>query len=179
MSNPYRFPHPNYKTNSPYHNIGLIRLDRNVEFNPNIRPACLSDSQEIPKDKALLVLGFTNYTITKAPSPSLIKIYLDYFTIDECKRNFMANISAHLENGIDDATQFCAGSDYPILMQDACPSDLGLPIELRHDKYFKMSKVVGVTSIRLNCPLFEALGIYTRVYPYLKWIEKIVWPQMI
>lgn len=175
-----RIPHPKYKNNSPYNNIALLRLDRNVEFNPNIRPACLSDSSELPKDISLLVTGFTNNEewLNKL-NPSLIKIYLDYFTRDDCLKTFMTNVSHHLKNGIDDSTQFCAGSNYPILLQDLCPGDLGLPIELQHSEYYKMSKVIGIASVSLECKMFESLGIYTRVFPYLKWIERIVWPEIV
>jgi Trypsin. len=46
--------HPDYKPPAKYNDIALLKLDRHVEFNEFIRPACLytSDTFEVTKTVA-------------------------------------------------------------------------------------------------------------------------------
>lgn len=48
------FRHPDYKPPAKYNDIALLKLDRRVEFNEFIRPACLytSNTFEFPKTLA-------------------------------------------------------------------------------------------------------------------------------
>lgn len=45
------FRNPDYKPPAKYNDIALLKLDRRVEFNEFIRPACLytSDTFQVPK----------------------------------------------------------------------------------------------------------------------------------
>lgn len=38
-----------------------------------------------------------------------------------------------------------------------------------------MNMVVGVTSFGINCGQKNRPGIYTKVFPFIQWIENIVW----
>lgn len=40
-----------------------------------------------------------------------------------------------------------------------------------------MYTIIGVTSFgNVNCGDLGMPGVYTRVFPYLDWIEEVVWP---
>lgn len=41
------FKHPDYVSTSKYNDIALLRLDKKVKFNNNIRPACLYNNEKI------------------------------------------------------------------------------------------------------------------------------------
>lgn len=49
--------HPYYSRADKYNDIGLLRLDRPVEFNPVVRPACL-DYNGIIKENSALATGW-------------------------------------------------------------------------------------------------------------------------
>jgi len=49
--------HPSYKTDQKYHDIAIIELKWEVEFAPNIFPACLNINESDEK-KELTVIGF-------------------------------------------------------------------------------------------------------------------------
>lgn len=91
--------------------------------------------------------------------------------------------------GIVEKTQLCAGSTYSI--DDTCPvfifhyfteiliffaffkGDSGGPIQL--NKYYLMADVHGITSFGNACGYKNSPSVYTRVLPYVEWIEEIVW----
>lgn len=54
--------------------------------------------------------------------------------------------------------------------------DSGGPISTYNPNVSCMYVIVGVTSFGKVCGSEGVPGIYTRVYPYLDWIENIVWP---
>lgn len=163
--------HPDYKSESHYNDIALLKLDRKIIFNEFIRPACL------PKTKESL---YTNLTSagwhyieflgmkTKQFSISL----LEYFNHTICNENYNFEDSK-LKNGILDEIQICAGSWFG--SQDSCFGETGGPLYLQHDELQKMSFVIGVASFGKNCEYKGSPGVYTRVYPYITWIESIVW----
>jgi len=47
------FRHPDYKPPAKYNDIALLKLDRPVEFNEFIRPACLYTSDTFEFDKTV------------------------------------------------------------------------------------------------------------------------------
>lgn len=46
----------------------------------------------------------------------------------------------------------------------------------RSRRDFPVYDIVGVTSYGAACGLLESPGVYAKVYSYLDWIEKVVWP---
>lgn len=52
-----RIKHPDYKSPVRYHDIALLRLDRSLELNPRVRPACLEVNSQIP-GKSAIASGF-------------------------------------------------------------------------------------------------------------------------
>lgn len=163
--------HPDYKTSSHYNDIALVKLERKIIFNEFIRPACL------PNRKETLYTKFTSsgwhsieFLGTKSKSFSITS--LEYFNHTICNENYKQEDSK-LENGISDEIQICAGSW--VGSQDSCFGETGGPLQLEHDEFYKMSYVIGVASFGRNCEFKGTPGVYTRVYPYISWIESIVW----
>jgi len=52
-----RIKHPNYKAPMRYHDIALFKLDRPLELNSRVRPACLEVNTQI-SDKSAIASGF-------------------------------------------------------------------------------------------------------------------------
>lgn len=48
-----------------------------------------------------------------------------------------------------------------------------------HKYHYCTYTIIAVTSFGKDClnSVDESIGAYTRVYPYLEWIESIVWPE--
>ena len=63
----------------------------------------------------------------------------------------------------------CAG--YEVGGRDSCTGDSGGPL-LRQPGFKKQWQVVGVTSWGILCGLRRKPGVYTRVYPYLDWVNQ-------
>lgn len=53
--------------------------------------------------------------------------------------------------------------------------DSGGPLQVFHHEYLCMYSIVGITSFSFGLSCGKVPGVYTRVYPYLNWIESIVW----
>lgn len=109
--------HPDYKSNSAYNDIALLRLDKRVEFNPFIRPACLPPTDQTPEYFFIAGWGATLDLATK--NEVLIKANVELFTQTECFEHYKNNINKKLEFGIVEDTQICAGSRNGD--EDTCP----------------------------------------------------------
>lgn len=163
--------HPDYKSTSYYNDIALLKLDRKINFNEFIQPACL------PKTKESLYTNLTSagwhYIDSLGIKTKQFSISsLEHFNHTVCNENYKIE-NSKLENGILDEIQICAGSWFG--SQDSCFGQSGGPLYLEHNEFNKMSFVVGVASFGKNCEFKGSPGVYTRVYPYISWIENIVW----
>ncbi|CAD7092799.1 unnamed protein product [Hermetia illucens] len=169
--------HPDYKTNSKYNDIGLAKMEKKVKLTPFIRPACLPTEFGGPETLAIASgWGHTEFGANEG-SNHLLKVVLTKFSHQECN---MTYVSQHylekkgLKDGIREETQLCAGSR--TAMKDTCKGDSGGPLQVYHSNLYCMYTVIGVTSFGITCGNINIPGVYTRVYPYVNWIEKIVWP---
>ncbi|XP_057319392.1 serine protease snake-like isoform X2 [Microplitis mediator] len=168
-----RITHPDYKLPLRYNDIALIKLEKPVDLNAEVRPACL-ETEEILKEKKFIASGFgkTAYE-AETGSDDLMKVTLDKIETDECKEKFKSELgSKQMPEGLKE-TMICAG-----VMEggkDTCQGDSGGPLQrVLHTPYCTYS-VLGITSFGKFCAFKNSPAIYTRVYSYLDWIEKIVW----
>lgn len=103
-----RLSHPNFNREffSLYNNIALLKLERLIEFTPNIRPACLPTRSNFD-DPVLVNWGLTAHLnfYTKLEKASENSI-LTFNTCNKLYRN-----KRGLQNGVDNKTQFCIESN--------------------------------------------------------------------
>uniref|UniRef100_A0A6B2EGH1 Putative serine protease 18d n=1 Tax=Phlebotomus kandelakii TaxID=1109342 RepID=A0A6B2EGH1_9DIPT len=163
--------HPDYKGSSVYNDLALIRLDKNVEFNQFIRPACLA-KEWTSSDSRVTAYGWGHTSFGGVESPVLMKIPLTVYATKECSDNYPA--SRRLRTGIMN-TQICAGD--PDGFRDTCQGDSGGPISMSEyieDINASIFYILGVTSFGQGCGGVIP-AIYTNVFSYSEWIEGIVW----
>ncbi|XP_037037349.1 serine protease snake-like [Bradysia coprophila] len=167
------FPHKLYRKLYYYNDIALIRLQHSVNFTDAIRPACLPE-EPTP-------VGSIDATITGWGSGQQIqqidvlkKVHIEVFDHKTCSEQNKPNYRT--PEGVRETTQFCAGSTTH--RHTACRGDSGGPLQIMHKHHHCTYIIIGITSVGKACENFRygSISIYTRVYPYLSWIESIVWP---
>lgn len=187
--------HPNRTARSDYHDIVLIELESKVDFNYAIRPACLPEDLTLPVKSTATGWG---YVKQGQRSSILMKVSVDILSHDKCKEIYQS--TSTMMQGIRETYQFCAGSRMD--KNNTCSGDSGQlsiadgnyknekdnlneffflaggPLQVFHTDYFCTYTIVGVTSRGRDCFNFisQSSGIYTKVFPYLDWIESVVWP---
>lgn len=160
--------HPEYQRKNKRNDLALIELERGVTFTNSLHPACLYTKPDNPK--GLIVTGWGHLETAGRTSPVLQKGILSPVEVSDCNESYSRapQISVTIQ-----ADQVCAISTSG--KTDACQGDSGGPIQIlspASNVYF----VVGVTSFGRGCGgTFP--GVYARVYSYIDWIEKIVWPK--
>lgn len=96
--------HPD-NDNSPLHsNIALLKLDRRVNFTPDIRPACLYYKDTDLTNTTLIASGWGATAFDKLMNEQLMKIPLVTLSDEECTLP-----ESWAEQGIIEDTQFCVG----------------------------------------------------------------------
>jgi len=168
-----RIQHPDYILPAKYNDIALIKLDRPATINQFIRPACLPELFS-PRTAHGIASGFGSTRVRGPGSKQLRKVVLEVYSQQECNQTYVNDINRSLPKGIIDETQMCAGSHTE--RRDTCQGDSGGPFQTYHSLQC-MYSIDGVTSSGKGCGRINTPGVYTRVYPYLDWIENIVWPE--
>ncbi|KAM7363381.1 venom protease-like [Cochliomyia hominivorax] len=170
------FIHPQYfitDIQEKYNDIALVELDKEVNFNSYIMPACLPlvDGRDF---KEYLAAGWGRVTDTGELSPHLLKVKLDSFDDSTCISK--VEQTEELRFGVNNRTQMCAGSFKDT--RDTCMGDSGGPLFVDHPDYKCMFLVLGITSFSHGgCGNVGHPAVYTRIQLYLDWIEKIVWKE--
>ncbi|RZF45072.1 hypothetical protein LSTR_LSTR002033 [Laodelphax striatellus] len=158
--------HPAYKTERPFNDIGVLRLEKDVKLDEYSRPACLHNDRYLAENHA--TASGWGFTENGTKSTSLLKVQLEIIERDKCNEYYQENVS------IDDNRMICAGD--LIGRKDTCRGDSGGPLQIRRTTPYCMYSIIGVTSIgRGKCGTKQP-GVYTRVSHYLPWIESQVWP---
>ncbi|KAJ3666933.1 hypothetical protein Zmor_002355 [Zophobas morio] len=162
--------HPEYRKGLQYHDIALIKLERPVELESHIRPACLYSNSQIKVEKAIATGWGKTEIFAHGLNDDLLKVTLGIINNDVCNKSFQ---NRRIPNAIRNDIQVCTGRDTK--GRDICVGDTGGPLQTYHseDDILCMYDVIGVASFLNGC-LGEA-SVYTRVSYYLKWIEDIVW----
>lgn len=102
--------HPNYKWLNKHNDIALLKLKSIVKFTGEIKPICLSSSDNVPQNLTITGYGSISTEMTKLTG-RLMKGIVQNYQQNEC-------MTMYRENGrdlIDE--QFCANSQSGI---DAC-----------------------------------------------------------
>ncbi|KAK9884532.1 hypothetical protein WA026_007374 [Henosepilachna vigintioctopunctata] len=164
-----RIRHPKYEPPSHYNDIGLLKLDKSVNFDRYARPACLYyDSKSLNLKGVASGWGKTDFA--GYSSDELLKVTLELVDTKTCNNSYRRVSHQRLDSGIIETTQLCAGSPG----KDTCQGDSGGPLQI-YSAIKCMYEVIGVTSFGKACGIGKSPGVYTRVSYYLDWIEKTVW----
>ncbi|KAL0111197.1 hypothetical protein PUN28_012834 [Cardiocondyla obscurior] len=166
--------HPDYKYPQQYHDIAILRLEQEANYTQFVRPACLPvDWPDASGSEKAIATGWgvTNWANIKG-SDDLLKVILRLVSHESCNASFFDGISLALPQGIVDDWQICAGGDG----KDTCQGDSGGPLSIFGTVHQCLYTVIGITSLGKACGDITP-GVYTRVYHYIPWIEKIVWSE--
>lgn len=141
--------HPEYKENEFFRNIGLARLDREIDFNPRRYPVCLEiNSNAIEED--LLLASYNR--IEERVSLTNYGMCNDYFDLLD----------------ILDSEQFCGS------VKENCYFPSGSVLQRKHESLEKVFTVLGVISFRKDCKIGASQVVFTRITYFAEWIEKVV-----
>lgn len=105
--------HPDYNSVTFYNDIALLRLDRRVDFNPFIRPACLPSSSSIPP--YLTILGWELDGCQPPRSDVLIKANVEVLSDQECNDHYKENIHSLTDSQICAGTRFGDKNTCPVI----------------------------------------------------------------
>ncbi|XP_011497272.1 PREDICTED: serine protease snake-like [Ceratosolen solmsi marchali] len=170
-----RIKHPNYTPPARYHDIALLKLEKSLELNAAVRPACLDiDSQLIGTSAIASGFGKTVFENEKG-SNELMKVQLNYISKEDCEKAFKLDLGTNqLPSGFI-PNMICAG----ILDggKDTCQGDSGGPLQRIINEPYCMYSLVGVTSFGKFCGFENSPAVYSKVSSYTDWIESIVWPE--
>ncbi|XP_038112309.1 uncharacterized protein LOC6037536 isoform X2 [Culex quinquefasciatus] len=156
--------HPEHRFSANYHDVALLRLERNVTINKAVVPACLWPHQEV-RFKRMHAVGWGQVGFGEKQTPELLKMELSPVPSSDCEKVFNNETIRKLRSGLQE--QHICASDK---VADTCQGDSGGPLQVKLMHNIRETPfIVGVTSFGLPCSP-DSPGVYTRVAPYLDWI---------
>ncbi|XP_063836865.1 serine protease snake-like [Ostrinia nubilalis] len=167
--------HPEYKPPAKYNDIALLETEKRIVFlNKHIVPACL-DAGDADVESDAEMASATGWGALGDGEPNadvLQRMDIVKFSTEECSALYKPY--RLLKTGLDNFTQVCYG--HRQIPRDTCKGDSGGPLQVEYRGVNCMHKVIGVTSFGRACGNTGQPGVYTRVRPYVPWIESVVWP---
>ncbi|XP_075216398.1 venom protease-like [Lycorma delicatula] len=171
-----RYNHPEYHPPAKYNDIALYKVNKEIEFNQYVRPVCLHQYTSILTHKNIMAAGWGRLGFVGPQSSKLMKVELNLLPHNDCEKS---TNKKELSEGIHLRSMLCVG--YKKGERDTCPGDSGGPaylppstLQLKRECFLYTQ--IGITSFGYQCGLPDYPGVYTNVANYLRWIEKIVWP---
>lgn len=166
------FIHGNYKGGEYLNDIALLQLEQPLELRPFVRTVCLPKMEEgdlATSDKHGIATG---WGVTRAVMPGEISDFskiLKHASFKIQNDELCSNSTGYPFNS---TVMFCAGDGQG--KSDACYGDSGgafvREAERGQDKWKWVA--VGLVSWGEGCAQKDMYGYYTRVYPFIDWIEK-------
>ncbi|XP_058448575.1 uncharacterized protein LOC131428554 [Malaya genurostris] len=157
-----RFPEHRFAT--LYHDIALIKLEKNITVHDTVVPACLWTDDEI-RFRTLEATGWGKTGFGLEQTPVLLKVTLKPIDNVECKKVYTNETIRKLRFGLQDH-HMCAVDE----KMDTCEGDSGGPLQTKLLHNGRVTPfVVGITSFGTACGN-AAPGVYTKIGPYLDWI---------
>ncbi|KRT82162.1 Trypsin, partial [Oryctes borbonicus] len=165
------YVHPDFMTPVQYNDIALIELVKPATLSVFLKPACLYTNKTLDFKRAL-VTGWGK-TEEHVVSDHLLKAVVDIFPQQNCNERYKS-LPQVFPNGVNYDIEVCAGSYTS--NKDTCGGDSGGPLQIYSMDVYCSHYLLGVTSFGIRCGQANSPAVYTKVYPYLQWIENIVWP---
>lgn len=172
------FVHENYDKRTLQNDIALIKLKRPYELKPSIRTICLPDETKAldrPGDKGI-VAGWGSTKPRKPGAHDPLEISQDLLESEfeiQPNQTCKNSTSDKHKNDIDPRVTFCAGDG--LGGKDVCQGDSGGSFmrEVERNGRFKWVSI-GLVSWGEGCGMKNKHGFYTRIGPFVDWIEKTI-----
>uniref|UniRef100_A0A8D0E5X1 Peptidase S1 domain-containing protein n=1 Tax=Salvator merianae TaxID=96440 RepID=A0A8D0E5X1_SALMN len=159
--------HEHFKHEEYHNDISLIELDRPVECNDYIQPACLPEEDlevETLNHCYACGWGITEMKWRAEYADILQEAKVNLISNKICNRSDWYFMKVREEN-------ICAVSEEARI--DRCKGDGGSPLMCRLPKSERFW-VVGLNSWGIGCRAGKVPGVFTATQPFLKWIQGIL-----
>ncbi|KAL1506477.1 hypothetical protein ABEB36_005837 [Hypothenemus hampei] len=161
-------PHPKYSESTRYHDIGLIRLNRNIPYSDYIQPICLPEPTHNSRTGHLSIVAGWGKTEKGTNSNIKLKLQVPITDQNSCSRIF-GRYDLNITN-----RQVCAGG---LDGKDSCKGDSGGPLMRTLPSDDSRWMLEGVVSFGYTyCGTEGIPGVYTKVSKYVAWIHNTVEP---
>ncbi|XP_058818847.1 uncharacterized protein LOC131681811 isoform X2 [Topomyia yanbarensis] len=156
--------HPEHRFAAHYHDIALIKLEKNVSITDVVAPACLWTDNEV-RFKVLEAAGWGRTGFAQEQTPVLLKVSLKPINNTECSSFYSKYSDRRLRKGLQDH-HICAVDE----KMDTCEGDSGGPLQIKLMHNGRVTPfIVGLTSFGTVCGSASP-GVYTKVSSYHDWI---------
>lgn len=92
-----------------YNDIAVLKLEHPVKFSEKVRPVCLYERKDWPAGEEVSAAGWGKTNFGDLSSPTLSKVYLDYFNDKECDEIYDGVDPRRLPKGVNSNMHICAG----------------------------------------------------------------------
>jgi hypothetical protein len=141
--------------------VMLLKLEHPVNFTDAISPICLPvPFTKIPGGRRCFSTGWGALEAGGSSPDVLMQVLLPIIDNEVCNQ-------AGWYDGVIDDTMVCAG--YQQGGRDTCQGDSGGPLVCYNDDAWVL---YGVVSWGYGCAATNHPGLYGRVSPYLRWMNK-------
>ncbi|XP_077494510.1 ovochymase-2-like [Amblyomma americanum] len=154
--------HPDYNDQIYANDIALIKVNKKIEFQEWIMPACLPDSKDMSVTVEYITAGW-GLTSEHAKLPKALRaVRLTRMPDGECEKI----LKQSAQQAIDSATFLCTyHAD-----RGFCAGDSGGPlVGFRSDLRWEL---VGIVSFNFGCEHAWGPSVFTRVSYFMPWIKR-------
>lgn len=159
--------HPKFNPNNLWNDIALLKLDRPVNFKPNIDSVCLPTPDEVFEGHQCVTTGWGKNAYKGGHYSNILKeVSLPIISNYDCQKRLRRTRLGprfRLHDGF-----MCAGGEEG---RDSCKGDGGGPLVCyRQDGTYTL---VGIVSWGIDCGQPGHPGVYINVQKYLEWITEM------
>ncbi|XP_023159338.1 venom serine protease Bi-VSP [Ceratitis capitata] len=164
--------HANYNKANGKNDIGMIWLERNVQFSDSIKPICLPTSAQLRRksyiDYTPFVAGWGK-TMEGGESASVLQeLQIPILRNEVCRASY-ARVRRLISDDQFDTSVICAG----VLSggKDTCQGDSGGPLMIPETAGGAVQfYLIGVVSYGVGCARPQIPGVYTSVQYFVDWV---------
>ncbi|XP_026492021.1 phenoloxidase-activating enzyme-like [Vanessa tameamea] len=159
------------------HDIAIIKLAKQVPFNEFIRPICLptSDITASPPNNLRLINAGWGSKPSSDREDDVVKHYVElpFIPIKRCKEIYKHEENPNRVSASVSDNHICAGGEQGL---DSCRGDGGGPLMSEEGGRYTLAGIVSFGPV--PCGRKGVPSVYTKVYSYLPWINKVISTKM-